>query len=420
MRFPRRPRQVDSADLFQWARELPNGWVIACALLLLPACRSEPAQPPSSSPRTRAERRSAPRAPSLVRRATSAPSVRRPTPDPGARGVSRDCSCRDPRLEKAFEALSACNFRRGILDYQCPEWKALHQILSEQEQENRARVQLTLLALLRHKDERVRLSAARSLSGYARQRSVERSLVARFSIEHSAPVRAWILFALQGHTPASRRLLERALRKDHDAMVRSRAAQRAGGALFAADRAVRASLLAALAKDPSIEVRRRAAESLGQARGAPEVEKALLACLPDKQLGPHCALGLSRLGSVAGYRAVLARLRAGLSQHALPPLFLLSLGKFALLPAFEGPAVLTLLQRFARDPRMMTAVRQYAVKAVGQIASSRRSVRARAVQLLTTLSRDKVLGAWARMSLELLRKSERRAAGGVLRNPRAP
>jgi hypothetical protein len=355
--------------------------------------------------------------------ARAAPRAGAPEPTPRAArpGVSArrpaGCVCRSERLVKAFEALSACNFRRGLLDYQCAAWKALGQELSRQEQENRARVQVTLLELMDHADDRVRLAVARSLASYARQRAVERRLALRFRKEPSGPVRAWILFALQGQLPTARALLAQALRGDPVERVRARAAQRAGTATFIADPGVRTALLDALVKDKAAVVRRRAAESLGHARGAPEVEKALLACLPDEVVGPHCALGLARLGSAKGLAAVLRLLRAGLSRHAVAPLYLLAVGQFPVDGA-RAARLVGLLQQVARDPRMRRAARQYALGALGHLGARVRAVQPQVVQILSAASRDGVLGRSARIALESLKKRVKGASAAHERNPR--
>lgn len=325
-----------------------------------------------------------------------------PRPEP----IGGPGACHDPELARAFEALASCDYRAGVIDLQCPAWKNLHTVVADREMESQALVQLTLMRLLDHSEERVRLAATRSLSTYARQRSVILRLGEAFDREESPEVRAWITFNFHGAAPEARNLVLRALSSDASPAVRAKAAQRLNLAHFVREPQVRRALLEALQKDTSDEVRKRAAESLGHAAGDEEVEKALLGCLPDPGLGPHCGIGLGRLGTEAGYQALLAMVRQGAANHAVHPLSFFSLVDFAQRPFFSAAAVRPLLFAAARNEKMPTGARHYAVKALGRLGREVPGEKARVLGFLRPLAADPQLGVSVRAEIEQLQKAD--------------
>lgn len=363
--------------------------ILVCSLII--GCQAERAPAPGA-------RKGTP-PPSPTRDATLA----RPTPPrPAAEPAS---PCRDPELERAFEALTSCDYKAGILDYQCPAFKTLNQVIGARELESQALVQLTLLGLLDHAEERVRLVAAKSLSSYARQKSVIRRLEQAFGKEKSPEVRSWIIYNLHSASPEARALVLRALTKDPSPEVRSKAAQRLNLAHFVKEPEVREALFKALKDETAPEVRKRAAESLGHAAGDPAAEKALLGCLADPGIGPHCGIGLGRLGTQAGYAAVLALVSDGAKKHAVHPLYLWSLVDFAARPFFAVATVRTLLMTVAKDERMGTGSRHYAVKALGRLGRDLPAERQAVLGQLRALAADKILGVSARPEVEQLLRS---------------
>lgn len=320
-------------------------------------------------------------------------------------------SCHDPVLERAFEALSSCDYKAGVIDFQCPAWKALQTVLAERELENQALVQLTLLRLLDHAEERVRLAVAKSLSAYSRQRSVVRRLGEVFRKEQSPEVRAWIVFSLHSSSPEAKALVLGALKGDASALVRAKAAQRLNLAHFGRDKDVREALLEALRQDRAEEVRKRSAESLGQASGDVEAEKVLLGCLSDPALGPHCGMGLARLGTPGGYGAILDLVKKGTADRTVHPLHLLNLADFVRRPFFSAAVVRPLFLAVARDQRMALGARHYATRALGRLGRDLMSERAAVLGALRALAQDKILGSYARSELEQLEQPGPAASG---------
>lgn len=347
----------------------------------------------------------APRGSSPGPSATPPPRPSRPAQEPAARAPSEAVpsqACRDPQVEKAFEALASCDYKDGVIDFQCPAWKQLTQVLGERELESQALVQLTLLSLLDHGEERVRLAVAKSLASYSRQKSVIRRLGEVFGREPSAEVRAWIIFSLHGSSSEAKTLVLGALVKDPSPLVRAKAAQRLNLAHFGADKEVREALLGALRKDRSEEVRKRAAESLGQATGDAETEKVLMGCLTDPVLGPHCGIGLARLGTASGYAAILEQVKKGLADRSVHPLHLLSLADMAGKPFFSAAVVRPLFGSVARDPRMALGLRHYATRALSRLAREGAAERAAVLVILQGLAKDPTLGPYVRSEIEQL------------------
>ncbi|MDY0000086.1 MAG: HEAT repeat domain-containing protein [Polyangia bacterium] len=335
-----------------------------------------------------------------------------PAPSGSIDAQARAPACIDPQLERAFEALAACDYKAGVIDFQCPAWKGLHEVLTDRELENQALVQLTLLKLLGHKEERVRLAVAKSLSSYARQRSVVRGLGEALGKEKSPEVRAWIVFSMHSSSPEAKTFVLGALKEDGSSLVRAKAAQRLNLAHFGKDKDVRAALLHALRNDSAEEVRKRAAESLGHAHGDVETEKVLLDCLADPALGPHCGIGLARLGTQAGYQAILGLVKKGAEQRTLHPLQLLNLADYTRSPFFSAAAVRPVIVSVARDERIGLGARHYAVRALGRLGRDLQGERAASLAVLRALARDKILGSYARGELEQLEQAGRQAAGG--------
>ena len=337
----------------------------------------------------------------------------RPAP-PAPQGPRGDLGdgCSDLEVVRAFEALVSCDYKAGIIDFQCPALKGLHTALGERELESQALVQLTLLRLLGHSDERVRLTVAKSLASYSRQRSVVRSLGQVFRREPSPEVRAWIVYSLHSASLEAKGIVLDALSKDPSESVRAKAAQRLNLAQFGREKDVREALLRALREDRSEEVRKRAAESLGQATGDVEAEKVLLGCLGDPALGPHCGMGLARLGAQAGYAAILDLVAKGTAKRVVHPLHLLSLADFAGRPFFSATTVRPLLITVAKDERMALGARHYATRALGRLGLEGGGERAAVLAVLRALALDKLLGSYARSELEQLEKARPAGTGG--------
>ncbi len=253
---------------------------------------------------------------------------------------------------------------------------------------------------------------AKSLSSYARQHSVVRRLGEVLNKEQSPEVRAWIVFSLHGGSPEAKVLVLGALKGDASDLVRAKAAQRLNLAHFGRDKDVREALLHALRKDPSEEVRKRSAESLGQTVGDAETEKELLACLGNPSLGPHCGMGLARLGAAGGYAAILDLVRKGAADRSVHPLHLLNLSDFAHRPFFSAAAVRPLFTAVARNERMALGARHYATRALGRLARDVPGERAAVQAALRALAQDKILGSYARSELEQLGQGGQAAPGG--------
>jgi len=313
-----------------------------------------------------------------------------------------------------------------VLDFQCSAYQALRRTRQRRERHDRARVQLTLVRLLGHPAARIRLVAAKSLAPYARQSSVEQRLMAAFGAEQKASVRAWIVHALRGGSAAARALVLRALRRDPAQKVRLKAAERLEASPFSKDPATAHALLRVLQKDDALAVRQRAAQALGSVRGDPAVDAALLRCLRDARLGPHCALGLGRRGAQAGYQAVTRRVRAALTGRPLHPLYVWSLVEFADAPFFDAAAQRGLLQQLARSRRQPGPVRQYAVKALGRLGARIPAQRPAVRRALQRLGTDPALAVSAKLALAALatrspdRPRPRRAGVPARRAPPVP
>ncbi len=347
-------------------------------------------------------------APAPETKSAMAPSAMRVAPPLGPAPLrpasSSGGTCVDPVLIQAFAELTSCNFKAGVIDYQCAAWKKVHQLISLRERENKALVQLSLVGLLGDSDERVRLTAAKCLSSYALQRSVSQRLIAAYKREKNAYVRSWIIHSLHSPRPEAIGLVLSALNTDTDAVVRARAAHRLSIGQFARNPAVAKALLKALRSDKSVEVRKRAAESLGSIRKDKATEKQLIQCLRDPQIGPHCAIGLSRMRSAAGYDAVLVILREGLKKRAVRPLYVWTIMNFVRLPFFRATPVRVLLQRIAGSVKMTPGARHYAVKSLSQLGASVANQKAAVVQFLKGLSGDKVLRVSVNPALSKLQR----------------
>lgn len=314
-------------------------------------------------------------------------------------------SCQDPVLIRAFADLTSCNFRDGVIDYQCAAWKQVHKLVRQRELDNRALVQLSLVRLLDDSDERVRLVAAKSLATYSLQTSISRRLITSYGREKSAFVRGWIIHSLHSPRPEVTRVVLRALTADPAPVVRARAAQRLNIAHFAKDPQVALALVKAIKTDKSVEVRKRAAESLGTIRRDKATEKLLVDCLSDPKIGPHCAIGLGRMRSQAGYDAVLTILRNGLKNKVVHPLYVWTVMDFVGRPFFRPTAVRQLLQSIVKSPKMPTGARHYAVKSLGRLGLAVASQKAAVVQFLGGLAGDKILGISVKPTLDQLRRA---------------
>ena len=307
--------------------------------------------------------------------------------------------CVDAVLIRAFGDLTSCNFKDGVIDYQCVAWKRLEKLTVKRERENKALVQLSLVQLLDHSDERVRLVAAKSLSGYALQHSVSQRLIAAYASEKRAVVRAWIVHSLHSPRPEATKVVVRALVADADAIVRARAAQRLNITHYARNPAVAKALINAIQTDKSKTVRKRAAESLGALRRDKTAEKLLIDCLKDADIGPHCAIGLGRMRSEKGYAAVWAILNEGLKKRVIHPLYVWTIMDFMARPFFKATAVRILLQRIVRNPKMPSGARHYAVKSLGRLGKTMAKQKAAVVQFLRGLTGDKKLMKQLRVSV---------------------
>ncbi len=312
--------------------------------------------------------------------------------------------CQDPALMRAFEQLRSCNYRQGVLDYQCPARKALERTLRERERENRARVQLTLEGLLDQAEERVRLAAVKRLAPYAVQRGVLRLFVQAYRKERSPYVRAWLVQGLRPDLPEARRLVLEALQKDPAPAVRTRAALRLGSGAFPRSPATRQALVLALQKDKSLAVRQQAAEALGRQERTAEVESLLISRLDDPGLGPHCALGLARLASKPGLAALWKRLRTEKIRRAVPPVLLWALVEYTGAP-FANPAeIMKYVAEIAKDAHVSASARHFAVRGLGRLATVP-SERTAAVTLLKSLAKDRVVGVSAKSALSRLERT---------------
>jgi len=366
---------------------------VVLSVWLVVGCGREPSRGPDTSPAT---------APSGMR--VASPMATSPArPAHKARG-----GCVDTVLIRAFADLTSCNFKGGVIDYQCAAWKRVHRLIGEREAENKALVQLSLVQLLDDSDERVRLVAAKSLSGYALQRSVSQRLIAAYGREKRAVVRAWIVHSLHSPRPEATKLVLKALATDVDPVVRARAAQRLNVAHYSRNPAVTKALVKAIKTDKSVDVRKRAAESLGTIRHDKATENLLIDCLKDPKIGPHCAIGLGRMRSQRGYDAVLGILTEGLSKRVVHPLYVWTIMDFIGRPFFRAVAVRILLQRIARSPKMPSGARHYAVKSLGRLGRTAANQKAAVVQFLKGLTGDKKLGISV---VPTLKQLQRPAAG---------
>lgn len=365
--------------------------VLLSALLVI-CCGREPSRGPDTSSAA---------APLGMR--VAPPMATSPTRPQVARG-----GCVDTVLIRAFAELTSCNFKGGVIDYQCAAWKRVHKLIGERELENKALVQLSLVQLLDDSDERVRLVAAKSLSGYALQRSVSQRLITAYGREKRAVVRVWIVHSLHSPRPAATKLVLKALAADTDPMVRARAAQRLNIAHFARNPAVAKGLVKAIKTDKSVDVRKRAAESLGTLRQDKATEKLLIDCLKDPQIGPHCAIGLGRMRSARGYDAVLGILTDGLKKRVVHPLYVWTIMDFMGRPFFRATTVRILLQRIAQSLKMPSGARHYAVKSLGRLGRTVANQKVAVLRFLKGLAGDKKLGISVRPTLKQL---QRPAAG---------
>ncbi len=334
---------------------------------------------------------------------TQAPNLDHPSPaTSGSRG------CVDAVLMRAFAELTSCNFKGGVIDYQCDAWKRVHKLIGERVRVNKALVQLSLVQLLSDSDERVRLVAAKSLSGYALQQSVSQRLINAYRREKTAFVRAWIVHSLHSSRPEAMKLVLKALASDGNSIVRARAAQRLNIAHHARSRAVAKGLVKALRTDKSVDVRKRAAESLGSLRPNQDTENLLIDCLRDPKIGPHCAIGLGRMRSKRGYDAIWGILNESLKKWVVHPLYVWTIMDFMGRPFFRAPAVRRLLQRIAKSVKMPSGARHYAVKSLGRLGRTMANQRAAVLQFLKGLVGDKVL----RISVKPTLKQLGRTAAG--------
>ncbi len=328
---------------------------------------------------------------------TQAPAAARPTPAPQG-------GCVDTVLIRAFAQLTSCNFKGGVIDYQCAAWKRVHKLIGERERVNKALVQLSLVKLLGNSDERVRLVAAKSLSGYALQQSVSQQLISAYGREKTGFVRAWIVHSLHSPRPEAIGLVVKALTSDSDAIVRARAAQRLNIAHYARIPTVTKALIKAIRTDKSVDVRKRAAESLGSLRNDKATEKLLIECLKDPKIGPHCAIGLGRMRSKRGYEAIWAILTDGLKKRVVHPLYVWTIMDFMARPFFRATAVRTLLQRIAKNVKMPSGARHYAIKSLGRLGRTVANQRGAVVQFLKGLTGDKVLKISVNPTLKQLQR----------------
>ncbi|MFH2006681.1 MAG: HEAT repeat domain-containing protein [bacterium] len=317
---------------------------------------------------------------------------------------SARAGCRDPVLIETFGKLTSCNFKGGVIDYQCAAWMSVHKQIGERERDDKALVQLTLLELLGHADERVRLVAAKSLSNYALQRSVLRRLTQAYSQEQSAYVRAWIVHSLHSPLPEATKAVLLALTQDPSATVRARAAQRLNIKHYSKNADVAKALMEALKSDKNVDVRKRAAESIGTLRQDKETEAVLIGCLTDSKIGPHCGIGLGRMRSQKGYDAVMKILKAGQQKNAVHPLYVWTIMDFIGQPFFRATEVRLLLQAVASNKKMPSGARHYAIKSLGRLGRSIPGLKNAVVTYLQGVAADKVLGVSAKPSLAQLRQ----------------
>jgi len=307
-------------------------------------------------------------------------------------------------LIRAYADLTSCNFKGGVIDYQCAAWKRVERLTVAREQENKALVQLSLVQLLDHPDERVRLVAAKSLASYALQRSVSQQLISAYGREKRAVVRAWIVHSLHSPRPEATKVVIQALVGDPDPVVRARAAQRLHVAHYASNPAVAQALVKALQTDKNVVVRKRAAESLGSLRQDKVTEKLLLDCLRDPEIGPHCAIGLGRMRSKLGYTAVLSMLTKGLKKRVIHPLYVWTIMDFMGRPFFQATAVRMLLQRIVQNPKMPAGARHYAVKSLGRLGKTVADQKVPVLQFLRGLMGDKKLRVSVNPTLKQLQQ----------------
>ncbi len=375
---------------------------VLMSLWLLVGCGRE------STPEADNSATKTPLAMKVVPSVAQAPAVARRPPGPQK-------TCVDTVLIRAFSELTSCNFKGGIIDYQCAAWKQVHKLVGERERVNKALVQLSLVELLGDSDERVRLVAAKSLSSYALQQSVTQRLVNAYGVEKTAFVRAWIVHSLHSPRPEAVRLVLKALATDSDAIVRARAAQRLNIAHYARNPTVAKALVKAIRTDKSVDVRKRAAESLGSLRNDPATEKLLIECLKDPKIGPHCAIGLGRMRSKRGYDAIWGILNEGLKKRVVHPLYVWTIMDFMARPFFRATAVRILLQRIAKNAKMPSGARHYAIKSLGRLARTVANQKGAVLQFLKGLTGDKVLKISVSPTVKQL---QRPAAGSGARRGR--
>jgi HEAT repeats len=339
-----------------------------------------------------------------------APTSAHPAPaSPGGGG------CVDTVLIRAFAQLTSCNFKGGVIDFQCAAWKRVHKLIGERERLNKALVQLSLMRLLGDSDERVRLVAAKSLSSYAAQQSVSQRLINAYGREKNGFVRAWIVHSLHSPRPEAMGLVLKALATDTDAIVRARAAQRLNIAHPARNPAVARGLVKAIRTDKSVDVRKRAAESLGSLRPDQATENLLIECLKDPKIGPHCAIGLGRMRSQKGYESILTILRDSLKKEAVHPLYVWTIIDFVDRPYFRATVVRILLQRIVKSIKMPKGARHYAVKSLGRLGRAVANQKAAVLQFLKGLAGDKTLRLSVNLTLKRLGRSAAGSGGGSAR-----
>jgi HEAT repeat protein len=244
--------------------------------------------------------------------------------------------------------------------------------------------------------------AARSLFSYAPQGAVLRLLIKAYGTEQSADVRSWIVYSLFSARDEAVDTVLKALATDPSDVVRSRAAQRLSSPHYAKHPKVADTLLKALKEDKSVEVRRRAAEAIGAMPLLASTEEVLLGCLGDKDIGPHCALGLGRLGSQKGYTAVRDLLQKGETSTTLSPLFVWAITDFQSRPFFELEVISGILRRIVKAEKAQAGTRHYAVKSLVKLAQAVPDRKAATAAFLKPLENDALLTHSVKPALEQL------------------
>jgi sulfur relay (sulfurtransferase) DsrC/TusE family protein len=203
----------------------------------------------------------------------------------------------------------------------------------------------------------------------------------------------------------------KALTSDPSDVVRSRAAQRLSSPHYAKNPQVAETLLKALKQDKSVEVRRRAAEAIGAMPMVATTEETLLGCLADKDIGPHCALGLGRMGSPKGYAAVRDLLQKSDTSTTLSPLFVWAVTDFQPRPFFEMEVISGILRRLVKAEKAQAGTRHYAVKSLVKLAQAAPDRKAATVAFLKPLEKDPLLTHSVKPALEQLTAKPATAPG---------